>query len=52
MQKVLVVDDEPELVRMLGQTLGAGFAAVGAESGERALELVGEQEFDAAVVGT
>ncbi len=51
--KVLVVDDAPELVRMLGQTLGAaGFAAVGAESGERALELVGEQEFDAAVVGT
>jgi len=48
-----VVDDAPELVRMLGQTLGAaGFAAVGAESGERALELVGEQEFDAAVVGT
>jgi DNA-binding NtrC family response regulator len=51
MQKVLVVDDEPELVRMLGQTLGAaGFAAVGAASGERALELVSEQEFDAALV--
>jgi two-component system NtrC family response regulator len=51
MQKVLVVDDEPELVRMLGQTLGAaGFAAVGAPSGERALELVSEQEFDAALV--
>jgi len=51
MQKVLVVDDEPELVRLLGQTLGAaGFAAVGAPSGERALELVSEQEFDAALV--
>ena len=51
MQKVLVVDDEPELVRLLGQTLGAaGFAAVGAPSGERALELVREQEFDAALV--
>jgi DNA-binding NtrC family response regulator len=51
MQKVLVVDDEPELVRMIGQTLGAaGFAAVGAASGERALQLVSEQEFDAALV--
>src|SRR5438876_792393 len=41
MQKVLVVDDEPELVRLLGRTLGAaGFAAVGAPSGERALELM------------
>ena len=51
MQRVLVVDDEPELVRLLGQTLGAaGFAAVGAPSGERALELVSEQEFDAALV--
>ena len=51
MQKVLVVDDEPELVRMIGQTLGAaGFTAVGAASGERALELVGQQEFDAALV--
>ena len=51
MQKVLVVDDEPELIRLLGQTLGAaGFAAVGAPSGERALELVSEQEFDAALV--
>jgi two-component system NtrC family response regulator len=51
MQKVLVVDDEPELVRMIGQTLGAaGFAAVGAASGERALELVNQQEFDAALV--
>ena len=51
MQKVLVVDDEPELVRLLGQTLGAaGFAAVGAPSGERALELVSEQQFDAALV--
>jgi DNA-binding NtrC family response regulator len=51
MQKVLVVDDEPELVRLLGRTLGAaGFAAVGAPSGERALELVSEHEFDAALV--
>src|SRR5437763_6721685 len=51
MQRVLVVDDEPELVRLLGQTLGAaGFAAVGAPSGERALELAGQQEFDAALV--
>jgi DNA-binding NtrC family response regulator len=51
MQKVLVVDDEPELVRMIGQTLGAaGFTAVGAASGERALELLSQQEFDAALV--
>ena len=51
MQNVLVVDDEPELVRMIGQTLGAaGFTAVGAASGERALELVSQQEFDAALV--
>src|SRR6202171_188000 len=51
MQRVLVVDDEPELVRMLGQSLGAaGCAAVGAASGERALELAGQQEFDAALV--
>jgi DNA-binding NtrC family response regulator len=51
MQRVLVVDDEPELVRMIGQTLGAaGFTAVGAASGERALELVSQQEFDAALV--
>jgi DNA-binding NtrC family response regulator len=51
MQRVLVVDDEPELIKMLGMTLGqAGFSAVGAGSGERALELLGQQEFDAAVV--
>jgi DNA-binding NtrC family response regulator len=51
MQKVLVVDDEPELVKLLGQTLGAaGFTAVGARSGERALELLTQQEFDAALV--
>jgi DNA-binding NtrC family response regulator len=51
MQRVLVVDDEPELVRMLGMTLdAAGFAAVGAASGERALELASQQEFDAALV--
>jgi DNA-binding NtrC family response regulator len=51
MQKVLVVDDEPELVRLIGQTLdAAGFAAVGAASGERALELANQQEFDAALV--
>ena len=51
MQTVLVVDDEPELVRLLGRALGvAGFSAVGAPSGERALELVSEQEFDAALV--
>jgi DNA-binding NtrC family response regulator len=50
-QRVLVVDDEPELVRMLGRTLGqAGFSAVGAQSGERALELLAQQEFDAALV--
>jgi len=46
-----VVDDEPELLRMIGQTLGAaGFTAVGAASGERALELASQQEFDAALV--
>src|SRR2546423_15687704 len=51
MQRVLVVDDEPELVKMLGRTLGqAGFSAVGAPSGERALELLAQQEFDAALV--
>src|SRR5258705_10297260 len=51
MQKVLVVDDEPELVRLIGQTLdAAGFASVGAASGERALQLLTEQEFDAALV--
>lgn len=51
MQKVLVVDDEPELVRMIGQALdAAGFASVGAASGERALELAAQQEFDAALV--
>jgi DNA-binding NtrC family response regulator len=51
MQKVLVVDDEPELVRMIGQALdAAGFASVGAASGERALELAALQEFDAALV--
>jgi DNA-binding NtrC family response regulator len=50
-QRVLVVDDEPELVRMLGQALGdAGFTAVGAGSGERALELLNQQDFDAALV--
>ena len=46
-----MVDDEPELLRMIGQTLGAaGFTAVGAASGERALELASQQEFDAALV--
>ena len=51
MQRVLVVDDEPELVRMIGQTLdAAGFDAVGAASGDRALELANQQVFDAALV--
>ena len=49
--KVLLVDDEQELVTYLSKRLVArGFSVVGATSGEQALEAAAAQAFDVAVV--
>jgi len=48
--RVLVVDDEPDLVELMREVLeGAGFEVAGAESGAVALELLREARFDAVV---
>lgn len=48
---VLLVDDEPAVLRVLGMTLDrAGFAPQLAESGEQALALLAQRQFDAALV--
>jgi len=45
--RILVVDDEPELRRVLRSTLSAlGFVVADAETGETALERVREEKFD------
>ena len=45
--RILVVDDEPQLRRVLRSTLSAlGFIVADAESGEAALERVREEKFD------
>jgi DNA-binding NtrC family response regulator len=50
-EKVLVVDDEPVLLQVLGRILGqAGFGVSLAQSGEQALAMLDEQDFDAALV--
>ena len=51
MGRVMVVDDEAMVVRLLGQTLAkAGFHATGALSGEQALTLLNQESWDAALV--
>ncbi len=50
-QRVLVVDDEPQIVRALKVVLrGAGFDAVPAETGSQALDLAAVRPPDAAIV--
>lgn len=45
--RILVVDDEPQLRRALRSTLSAlGFVVADAETGEAALDLVREEQFD------
>lgn len=45
--RVLVIDDEPEVIRMLGDILvAAGHDVTTSDSGERALRLLARQEFD------
>lgn len=44
---ILVVDDDPALLRLLGDTLGAiGYQVTQAESGARALDILQEHVFD------
>lgn len=45
-QKVLVVDDVPSNIRMLGEALRADYEVMAAASGEKALELVAESRPD------
>jgi two-component system KDP operon response regulator KdpE len=50
-QRVLVVDDEPQIVRALKVVLReAGFEAIGAETGSEALDLAAVHPPDAAIV--
>ncbi len=45
--RILVVDDEPGILRVVKQTLaGIGFDVVAVEGGSRAMELLQEQHFD------
>lgn len=48
---ILVVDDEHEFLELMNNRLQKrGFTVVGASTGEKALELVNEQSFDAMVL--
>ena len=45
--RVLVIDDEPEVIRMIGDVLvAAGHTVTTTDSGEQALKLLARQEFD------
>jgi two-component system response regulator AtoC len=49
-QAVLIVDDDPAIVKVLGSILAQdGIASVSAESGERALEIMDERAVDVVV---
>ncbi len=49
--KILVIDDEPNVIRLCQQTLGKeGFAVQGAISGEEGLRLLEEGDFDLALL--
>ena len=46
-RRVLIVDDDPAVLRSYKRLLGARYEVVPTPSAERALELVGQQHFDA-----
>lgn len=49
--KVLIIDDEPDFLETVVKRLNRrGLDAVGAASGEEALELLARQEFDVAIL--
>jgi diguanylate cyclase (GGDEF)-like protein/PAS domain S-box-containing protein len=49
--RLLVVDDEPLMMRSLAELLNMhGFEVVMAESGERAIELLAEEDFEVALI--
>jgi DNA-binding response OmpR family regulator len=49
--RVLVVDDDPEIASMLARALARhGFSVETTDSGDRALELMNMEPFDAAIV--
>ncbi|HEX8438827.1 response regulator [Archangium sp.] len=50
MKRVLVVDDDPDILDSLTLLLEATYAVTPAEDGAVALELVARQEFDAVVL--
>ena len=43
--KILVVDDDSDIVRMISQVLRSAFEVVGAHDGKRAVDLLGEHDF-------
>ncbi|WPB78180.1 response regulator [Archangium violaceum] len=50
MKRLLVVDDDPDILESLTMLLEARYAVTPAEDGNVALELLGEQTFDAVVL--
>lgn len=50
MKRVLVVDDDPDILDSLMMLLETHYAVTPAEDGNRAMELLKEQEFDAVVL--
>ena len=51
LEKVLIVDDDPQLVQLIGYTLYAeGYQTVVAHSGEEALQLVGRERPDLVIL--
>ncbi len=46
-RRILIVDDEPSIVKLLAETLpGEGYSCLGCQSGQEALHLVNTLEFD------
>ncbi|OJT17089.1 hypothetical protein BO221_47630 [Archangium sp. Cb G35] len=50
MKRLLVVDDDPDILESLTMLLESRYAVTPAEDGNAALELLGEQTFDAVVL--
>lgn len=49
--RILIVDDEENMLALLKRVLGKeGYQITAAESGEKALDLIRQQDFEAAVV--
>ena len=50
-QTILVVDDEPQILRLLGHALdGAGYACVTADGGQKALAMVRQKQPDLVIL--